>query len=559
MSFAPSVLTQVCEELEAEASAGGVTQLAYGIVSGGQLVAQRDPDAIFRIASMTKSFTAAAVLGVCRGVIPVSGTAPSLDDELVDWLPDLRESQWATGMTVRDALTMSTGLPNDDPWADRLESLSDVGMRDLMRQPAGTNFVTGTGYEYANYGYALLGAFVEAATGREFTEVVATHLLTPLGLESTGFDVRELDPGRLVTGYRKNLAGELEPQPFTLPGAFSAIGGLASSVADVARWISVLMTAVDGSAVVGRVAGEAAGLATVAGEAGGEGGSDLGEFPLGANPREQRTWRRILADLQQAQRLISVTRNARDAVVTAGYGYGLRCYFDTQLGHSAGHSGGYPGFSLHMRWHAASGTGVVLLANVTGFPAEAVATNALDALVSDVRDRGDGSVAWPRAEAVEATPARKGAGASGAGVGASGGGAAGAGAGDDDAGAGVVYAVDPVCSFAPSEEARERAAQAERMIAACDDSGADQVFSGNMDMDVPRSERLTHWAEVREYVGGEGSVAAGLEGIEVTWINAHEATWKVWGAERDGQQRGREVTMKLNAAGLIQKLKVKKL
>ena len=540
MSFAPSVLTQVCEELEAEASAGGVTQLAYGIVSGGQLVAQRDPDAIFRIASMTKSFTAATVLGVCRGVIPVTGAAPSLDDELVDWLPDLRESQWAAGMTVRDALTMSTGLPNDDPWADRLESLSDAGMRDLMRRPAGTNFVTGTGYEYANYGYALLGAFVEAATGREFTEVVATHLLTPLGLESTGFDVRELDQDRLVTGYRKNLAGELEPQPFTLPGAFSAIGGLASSVRDVARWISVLMTAVDGTAVAGESAGEA----------GGEGGNDLGGFPLGANPREQRTWRRILADLQQAQRLISVTRNERDAVVTAGYGYGLRCYFDTQLGHSAGHSGGYPGFSLHMRWHAASGTGVVLLANVTGFPAEAVATNALDALVSDVRSRGDGSVAWPRAEAVEATPARKAAGASGgdSGTGAGGG-----------AGAGVVYAVDPVCSFAPSEEARERAVQAERMIAACDDSGADQVFSDNMDMDVPRAERLTHWAEVREYVGDDGSVAAGLEGVEITWINAHEATWKVWGEERDGQQCGREVTMKLNAAGLIQKLKVKKL
>lgn len=547
MSFAPSVLAQVCEELEAEASAGGVTQLAYGIVSGGQLVAQRDSDAIFRIASMTKSFTAAAVLGVCRGVIPVTGAVPSLDDELVDWLPDLRESVWAAGMTVRDALTMSTGLPNDDPWADRLESLSDAGMRDLMRQPASTNFAAGTGYEYANYGYALLGAFVEAATGREFTEVVATHLLTPLGLESTGFDVRELDQERLVTGYRKNLAGELEPQPFTLPGAFSAIGGLASSVRDVARWVSVLMTAVDGSLEAGESAGGAAGPIAAAGEAGGEGGGHLGEFPLGDNPREQRTWRRILADLQQAQRLISVTRNSRDAVVTAGYGYGLRCYFDTQLGHCAGHSGGYPGFSLHMRWHAASGTGVVLLANVTGFPAEAVATNALDALVSDVRSRGDGSVAWPREEAVEATPARKAAGASGAG------------AGDGDAGAGVVYAVDPVCSFAPSQEARERAAQAERMIAACNDSGADQVFSDNMDMDVPWAERLTHWAEVREYVGGDGPVAAGSDGVEVTWNNAHEATWKVWGEERDGQQRGREVTMKLNAAGLIQKLTVKKL
>lgn len=543
MSFAPSVLTQVCEELEAEASAGGVTQLAYGIVSGGQLVAKRDPDAIFRIASMTKSFTAATVLGVCRGVIPVTGVAPSLDDELVDWLPDLQESEWAAGMTVRDALTMSTGLPNDDPWADRLESLSDAGMRDLMTRPAGTNFVTGTGYEYANYGYALLGAFVEAATGREFTEVVATHLLTPLGLESTGFDVRELDGDRLVTGYRKNLAGELEPQPFTLPGAFSAIGGLASSVRDVARWISVLMTAVDGTAVAGESAGDVAGPVAAAGEAGREGGNDLGEFPLGGNPREQRTWRRILADLQQAHRLISVTRNSRDAVVTAGYGYGLRCYFDTQLGHSAGHSGGYPGFSLHMRWHAASGTGVVLLANVTGFPAEAVATNALDALVSDVRGRGDGSVSWPRAEAVEATPAHKGAGASGAGA----------------SGAGVVYVVGPVCSFAPSQEARERVAQAERMIAACDDSGADQVFSDNMDMDVPRAERLTHWAEVREYVGGDGSVVAGPEDVEVTWMNAHEATWKVLGEERDGQQRGREVTMKLNAAGLIQKLKVKKL
>ena len=151
---------------------------------------------------------------------------------------------------------------------------------------------------------------------------------------------------------------------------------------------------------------------------------------------------------------------------------------------------------------------------------------------------------------MEATPARKAAGdGAGAGGDATGG----------DAGAGVVYAVDPVCGFAPSQEARERAVQAERMIAACDDSGADQVFSGNVDMDVPRAERLTHWAEVREYVGSDGSVVAGLEDVEVTWMNAHEATWKVWGEERDGQRRGREVTMKLNAAGLIQKLTVKKL
>lgn len=528
MTFPPAVLAQVCEELEAEASAGGVTHLAYGIVSGEGLVASRDPDAIFRIASMTKSFTAATVLGVCRGVIPVAGRVPTLDDELVDWLPDLQVSGWAAGMTVRDALTMSTGLPNDDPWADRLESLSKDGMRELMREPADTNFMAGAGCEYANYGYALLGAFVEVATGREFPEVVATHLLTPLGLKSTGFDVRELDSDRLVTGYRKNLAGELEPQPFTLPGAFSAIGGLASTVNDVTTWMRTLMWAVRGSG---------AGDGPRGGDGPGVGDGNLGDFPLGNDAREARTWRRILADLQQAQRPISVTRNERDAVVTAGYGYGLRCYFDTQLGLSAGHSGGYPGYSLHMRWHAASGTGVVLLANVTGFPAEAVATRALDSLVVDLRERGVGGVAWPRMDKAPTTPAREGQ-------------------------AGVVYTVDPVVRFAPSEAAQLRCEQAERMIATGDDSGADQVFSINMDLDVPREERLAQWAQVREYTG-EGSQALGVaSGVgpevapEVTWINAHSATWKVWGVEHEGERRGREVTMKLNAAGLIQKLVV---
>ncbi len=120
------------ERLAREAAVPGV---AWGVVRDGLLVhsggagtirdgEDRPPDAdsVYRIASMTKSFTAATVLllrdeGRLRLDDPVADHVPAL----ADWAPPTADSP---PVTIRDLLTMSSGLPTDDPWGDRQQGLA---------------------------------------------------------------------------------------------------------------------------------------------------------------------------------------------------------------------------------------------------------------------------------------------------------------------------------------------------------------------------------------------------------------------------------------------------
>nr|MDT0526020.1 serine hydrolase domain-containing protein [Streptomyces sp. DSM 41633] len=143
-------------------------------------------DRFFRIASMSKSFTAAAILQLRdRGAL-------GLDDPVTDYLP------WAAGLsgptsdspgiTVRHCLTMSSGLPSDDPWADRQEEMTQADFDDLLRRPVWGAYSPGTAFAYSNLGYALLGRVVEAVSGGRFTDYLTSELLLPLGLAETTYD-----------------------------------------------------------------------------------------------------------------------------------------------------------------------------------------------------------------------------------------------------------------------------------------------------------------------------------------------------------------------------------
>ena len=130
----------------------GVTPgLAYGVVVGNKLVhtggfgtlqVGKDipprPDSVFRIASMTKSFIAATVLKLRD-----EGTL-RLDDLAERWVPELRALPSATTdsppPTLRQLLSMNAGLPEDDPWADRLEAMPDEELSALLSQPKTWSF-----------------------------------------------------------------------------------------------------------------------------------------------------------------------------------------------------------------------------------------------------------------------------------------------------------------------------------------------------------------------------------------------------------------------------------
>ncbi|MGE5135054.1 MAG: serine hydrolase domain-containing protein [Gemmatimonadota bacterium] len=344
------------------AERGGQPGLAYGVLAGGELVHARGlgerrlggpaPDAgtVFRIASMTKSFTAAAVL-----LLRDEG-ALALADPADRYVPELKglalPGADCPPVTLRHLLTMTAGFPTDDPWGDRQQGLPLAEFAGLLAGGVGFAWAPGTRFEYSNLGYAILGRVITAVSGQAYPEFVAQRLLRPLGMTATGYEAAGFGAGQLAGGYRHGPDGweELAPDPC---GAFAPMGGVFSCVADLARWVSGFTAAFPPG-------GRRAGL----------------PHPLSAASRRE---------MQLPQAVIppaAFTRLPGDpAAGTAGYGFGLFTEDSAEHGRIVQHSGGYPGFGSNMRWHPASGTGVIVLANSTYAGASGLAAQLLGALL----------------------------------------------------------------------------------------------------------------------------------------------------------------------------------
>jgi CubicO group peptidase (beta-lactamase class C family) len=341
---------------------GGQPGLAYGVVVGRRLVhfgahgervlggPEPDADTVFRIASMTKSFTAALLL-----LLRDDGKL-ALDDPVASYVPELDvvrgPSADAPALTVRHLLTMSGGLPTDDPWGDRQQSLPLEDFRALLRGGLTFAWTPGTAYEYSNLGYAILGLVAAAAGGAAYHELVATRLLTPLGMPATVFEAGQVPADRLATGHQRRDA-EWLPVPFDPLGAFAPMGGLFSSVRDLAVWVAGFIDA----------------------------------FPPRDDPEAGHVLDRASRrEMQQQHRAIPPSPgwpslDSPPPPRAGGYGFGLVVESDPGRGDVTSHSGGYPGFGSHMRWHAGSGLGVVVLANSTYALASVLAAGMLDALL----------------------------------------------------------------------------------------------------------------------------------------------------------------------------------
>ena len=319
--------------------------LAWGVVAGGTLVASGavgdgvDENTPFRIASMTKSFTAAVVLGLRDdGVLslerPVAEYAPEL--ATVDGPDD------SAAITLRHLLSMSAGLASDDPWADRHLDASREFMNEIYAKRPHFAVRTGDAFEYSNLGFAMIGRVVRSVTGRPVRDHVDERLLHPLGMASTTWDepsVPSARPHRVRDAFA--VAEGCEPLP---DGEIAPMGGLWSTVADLARWVWWL----DGA----------------------NSGQDSGSAKLRpASRREMQTMHTY------------VGQSVLDSVsAPSGYGFGLLLRDDPVIGTVVGHSGGLPGYGSNMRWKKESGVGVIGLANVTYAPMSTFTHRALTEL-----------------------------------------------------------------------------------------------------------------------------------------------------------------------------------
>jgi CubicO group peptidase (beta-lactamase class C family) len=365
----------------------GVTPgLSYGVVAEGRLVHgggrgrtgpdERTPDAdsVFRIASMTKSFTAAAVLSLRdEGRL-------LLDVPVEDYVPELVGLTMPTAdsppLTVRHLLTMSGGLPTDDAWGDRQESLKDEEFGEFLKAGFRFDSAPGTQFEYSNLGFAILGRVVANVAGESYRDCVTRRLLRPVGLTHSVFDSGSASPHLLVRGHRR-VDDEWQQEEFDRPGAFSPIGGLYSSVADLTRWVSGLAAA----------------------------------FPARDDrPDDHPLSRASRREMQQQHRSMPpAARLSTSRVVEAsapGYGFGLFVDSSVRWGTIVSHPGGYPGFGSCMCWHPASGLGVVMLANSTYAKVSRTCREALEVLLEERRAPVRRVRPWPESATLRREIAR---------------------------------------------------------------------------------------------------------------------------------------------------------
>ena len=337
--------------------------VAWGVLRDGLLVhaggagtardgedRRPDADTVFRIASMTKSFTATTVLvlrdeGRLRLDDPVAVHVPALRD----WRPLTSD---AAPVTIRDLLTMASGLATDDPWGDRQQGLPIDAFERLLAAGPSLARAPGVAFEYSNLGYGILGRVVTAVARAEYRDVVRARLLVPLGMTGSAFEGDEVAEARLAHGYVRRgdvLVREGEDRY----GALASMGGLYSSVRDLSKWVAGWLDA----------------------------------FPARDDPEGPHPLRRSSRrEAQQVQRAIppEVAPHAADAwptVTGGGYGFGLGVVHDPDLGTFVGHAGGYPGFGSFMGWHPATGLGIVALGNRRYAPMRQPAMEALEALV----------------------------------------------------------------------------------------------------------------------------------------------------------------------------------
>src|SRR6476646_1229137 len=209
--------------------------MVWGVVQDGRLVhvqaagvqdieAKRPvtPETLFRIASMTKAFTALSILKLRdEGKL-------SLDAPVETYVPELRGWKYPTEdspkIRVRELLTHTAGFVTDDPWGDRQTPLPESDFTQLLRNGVPFTRAPGMAMEYSNLGYALLGRIVANASGQPYKGFVQKLLFAPLGMSSTGYDVAEAPQDRRALGYRwEDAAWQLEPT--MAHGAFGAMGG----------------------------------------------------------------------------------------------------------------------------------------------------------------------------------------------------------------------------------------------------------------------------------------------------------------------------------------------
>lgn len=216
---------------------GVVFQKGYGLADREWGV-PNTPEAKYRLASLTKQFTAMAILQlVDRGKL-------KLDEKLSDALPYYRKDTGAK-VTIHQLLNHTSGIPNylDAPGFFEKEAHTPHEVRQFVQEfcSGDLEFEPGAKMRYSNSGYYILGAIIEQAMGKGYEQALQEQIWQPLGMRATGLDRPEVIVEKRVAGYDRTL-GRYANAPTLNASVTYAAGGLYSTVGDLYLWDRALYT-----------------------------------------------------------------------------------------------------------------------------------------------------------------------------------------------------------------------------------------------------------------------------------------------------------------------------
>lgn len=320
--------------------------LVYGIVANGRLVHVKGlgvqdlvhrrpvtPDSLFRIASMTKAFTALSILKLRDdGKLSLDDLAETYVPEMRGWTYPTRDSP---RIRIRDLLTHSAGFVDDNPWGDRQTPMPQEDFTKMLAKGVPFSTAPGSRYEYSNFGYALLGRIIAHVSGMSYRTYVEKSLLVPLGMASSGYEVSEWPLERRALGYRWE-DGRWKVEPTMADGAFGAMGGLQTSATDYARWVAFLLSA----------------------------------WPARDEADTGPVSRAAVRMLAEGSNFVAIAhRNGKSGPAAckqaAAYGFAMRIAQDCDLGLTLAHGGGYPGYGSHMMLMPDYSVGIFVFTNRT--------------------------------------------------------------------------------------------------------------------------------------------------------------------------------------------------
>jgi len=326
-------------------------RLAHVAAAGVQDRASKVPASgttVFRIASMTKSFTALAILNLR------DAGKLSLEDPVSKWLPEFARMRLPTHdsapLRIRQLLSHSAGLPEDNPWGDQQLAASEADLSQWLLRGIPFSTAPGTQYEYSNYAFGLLGRIVAKASGVPYESYVEREILAKLHMPSSTFEFSRVPKDRRAVGYRLQPDGSYLDEPPLPQGAFSSAGGLLTTAADLGNYIAFHLSAWPP-----------------------RDDAELGPV--------RRSSVREMSHMWNSSNLSVHGNGGRLDATASGYGYGLRVGADCRFEHIVGHGGGLPGFGSYMQWLPEYGIGIFAMANLTYSGPSKPISSAWDALL----------------------------------------------------------------------------------------------------------------------------------------------------------------------------------